>query len=638
MADNTANLEVLIQIREELAGLQRTQQGLRETKQEATSLGTVLKQGLGIGSGIAIATGAVALLKNTLVGTVREAFQFAAQTKDMSEALGISTTRLQVLRLELQKAGVDVGRLNMAISAQTQSLAEARDAGSGAAAAYRTLGLEAAQIEALPIEERLLAVARAMERSADKTQAFHAGAQILGNRGLPQLLNALRGLGGEGFSALEKLYEKQGQIMGEDTLQRLDAAEKQWTKFWHGMVIGSGEALGLLGRFAESAKKAPGQTMWALAQSMIGGPAMFGNLAGVIAKNTQPQLDKPTAPSTAAALPLAQTTAWRKLELDLMRAQNAEAVIQASAWETEADQRRKLIPVLAEQMRLEKERLAALRDTERTSQENQADRERAITEAEGRVALLQQKVIGNKLGAKPRVFTAMEEYKDINNPDRPGYMTASQGVATGFKEWMVELGSTGEQVAGILKNSLGQALSGLGSDIWDAMQGTIAWGDAFRNLGNVAGRMLTQIITQMIVMQGIKAALGLFGFELSGAPVPSITRATAAGGGSFLTSGPTQFTVGDNPGGVELVNVIPISGIGQSTINGQAIRMAGGGAAMVAGGPGSSKGGGGDTFNFSYSFAGGVSREEVLALIPRIVDASKAGVLEAQRRHRDGFR
>lgn len=53
----------------------------------------------------------------------------------------------------------------------------------------------------------------------------------------------------------------------------------------------------------------------------------------------------------------------------------------------------------------------------------------------------------------------------------------------------------------------------------------------------------------------------------------------AAGGGKFMTKGPTMLLVGDNPGGVERVTVEPISGRGQTKVskNGNLVAMAGGG-------------------------------------------------------------
>lgn len=55
----------------------------------------------------------------------------------------------------------------------------------------------------------------------------------------------------------------------------------------------------------------------------------------------------------------------------------------------------------------------------------------------------------------------------------------------------------------------------------------------------------------------------------------------AAGGGAFVTSGPTTLTVGDNPGGVELVHVTPLSGKGSTRVGPGMARMAGGGSLLA---------------------------------------------------------
>jgi len=57
--------------------------------------------------------------------------------------------------------------------------------------------------------------------------------------------------------------------------------------------------------------------------------------------------------------------------------------------------------------------------------------------------------------------------------------------------------------------------------------------------------------------------------------IAGITK--AAGGGNFLTKGPTLLMVGDNPGGVERVTVEPLSGKGKTTVGNGMIKMAGGG-------------------------------------------------------------
>lgn len=57
----------------------------------------------------------------------------------------------------------------------------------------------------------------------------------------------------------------------------------------------------------------------------------------------------------------------------------------------------------------------------------------------------------------------------------------------------------------------------------------------------------------------------------------------AAGGGDFMTNGPTLLLVGDNPGGKERVTVEPVSGRGQTYINPNSgmVAMAGGGTLTV---------------------------------------------------------
>lgn len=59
-----------------------------------------------------------------------------------------------------------------------------------------------------------------------------------------------------------------------------------------------------------------------------------------------------------------------------------------------------------------------------------------------------------------------------------------------------------------------------------------------------------------------------------------------AGGGTFVTRGPTNITVGDNPGGAELVSVIPLSGTGTTRAAPGTIALAGGGNVLIDAGDG----------------------------------------------------
>lgn len=76
------------------------------------------------------------------------------------------------------------------------------------------------------------------------------------------------------------------------------------------------------------------------------------------------------------------------------------------------------------------------------------------------------------------------------------------------------------------------------------------------------------------IAAGLAVASGLANIEKISA---------AAGGGDFMTNGPTLLLVGDNPGGKERVTVEPISGRGQTYINPNSgmVAMAGGGTLTV---------------------------------------------------------
>ncbi len=83
----------------------------------------------------------------------------------------------------------------------------------------------------------------------------------------------------------------------------------------------------------------------------------------------------------------------------------------------------------------------------------------------------------------------------------------------------------------------------------------------------------------------IKYAAGLAQIIGAITSARNIIGGAAAGGGDFMTTGPTLLLVGDNPGGRERVKVEPISGKGQTTINPNSglVAMAGGGTLTTSG-------------------------------------------------------
>ena len=113
------------------------------------------------------------------------------------------------------------------------------------------------------------------------------------------------------------------------------------------------------------------------------------------------------------------------------------------------------------------------------------------------------------------------------------------------------------------------------------------------NLGTAIGN-LTATTTSAASVDNVLTG-GVAGFVKYAAFLAQVTASitsarniiggAAAGGGDFMTTGPTLLLVGDNPGGRERVKVEPISGKGQTTINPNSglVAMAGGGTLTTAG-------------------------------------------------------
>jgi hypothetical protein len=612
-----ASLEILIQIREEIAGLQRTQAGIAKTKQDADSLGGTLKSTFAQFTGATLAANGIMMLTRTLNQSVAAMFLHAKQAQDMSQRLGITTRAYQVLADTIRRTGGDVGALAQAFTAEEAALYNARTGVGASAAAYRTLNLEVERLADLSRERRLAAVAEAIGRSSDKQAAWQAASEILGRRSIPALRGALGELA-QGYDVVAAKADAAGRIMSDATIARLDRARQTWENVRNAITVQSAE----------------------LFSAMTGGPAGMSIYA---ARMFNPQLralmDTPAPPpqDPDAAARAARQAALRQADLAVELAALQRGLIESDPLRSDHSIRQDLLTGgLQAEIEARKARLEIIRQTDLAEDETAESRQLRLARESAAITELNRQYWDLRLPKDARQ-RAGEAFGSVNDPERnTNYLATADALPVATMRFLTTLGSTGEQVANIIEGSLGAALSSVSNDIWEAMKGTQAWGQTWRNLGDIAGRMLTQIITQMLVMRSLNAALGIFGYGISGGGGPSVVK--AAGGGSFITHGPTSFTVGDNPGGMELVQVTPLSGIGQTTVNGRNLAMAGGGSALVAG---AATRGGGDqapvvvhqTINVSTGVQETV-RAEIIGMMPQLKAASVDAVQEAQARGR----
>jgi hypothetical protein len=145
-------------------------------------------------------------------------------------------------------------------------------------------------------------------------------------------------------------------------------------------------------------------------------------------------------------------------------------------------------------------------------------------------------------------------------------------------------------VANAAKSVIGELASAAeqGSDLQKALALTnvaINLGTAIGNLTATTSAPSPDNLLTGGVSGFVKYAAGITQIIAAIASARNIIGGAAAGGGDFMTTGPTLLLVGDNPGGRERVKVEPISGKGQTTINPNSglIAMAGGGTLTTSG-------------------------------------------------------
>jgi hypothetical protein len=526
----------------------------------------------------------------------------ASAIKNGSDALGISTDAFQVIQIELAKAGQDMSRFTAAVQQQTVSLANARDLTSSAAGAYRALGLSVEKLEAMSPDQRVIEVARAVLNATDKTRAFQAAGEILGQRGLQPLLSGLKMLAADGFDKVAASAKAAGEVMSEDLVKKVNQAQENFDAARRRFFVGTVN-------FAQSAMNYIGSDIAATINTWQGlapyreGEELFPGTKKAAAAPA------PSKPSPALADQQLLT------QLDVLK-QKTDAY--NSSLFTEQEKRELLLSVLGDQIKLY-EKLGEVYFGK--GWESQ------------RSALLRKLDAGTITEPELKNLQTMNDLEDKLRTARRQRMETVDTPLIQVERELADITTFTQQT---IAGGLSSAVEGLSNDLIAASRGTQSWGAAFRNLGTTAADVLQQILARMILIQTINAALGIFGYKLGGdagivkVGTPVVKGVVSgAGGGSFLTRGPTHFTLGDNPGGVELVNVLPLSGIGRTIVNGQALRMAGGGSALVAGAGIGRSVTVNQTLNVSTGLAASI-RAEMLSLLPSFrmlaVDAVREGI------------
>ncbi|MBL9187935.1 MAG: hypothetical protein JNK23_10680 [Opitutaceae bacterium] len=484
MSDTAAKLDILIDIKARLDELLKSQDAFRQAKSEAQSFGATLKAGLGID----LARRGLDLLKGAVVDSVREALRLAGTLKDVSQNLQIATEPLQVLTQLVKSNGGEMETLTQAIVHYRGVMASAREGNTEASATFRNLGLDLAALSRLPVERQLEQVARAITRADSTGSAFDNTVKLLGTRNAPKLTQSLRELAEQGYDKVAQSAKDAGQVMEEETIARLDRAQKIIAEFKRRGVIGVGSVLGFLadrlgieipkekkgddGSFAEAALEREKKRRDDVAETN----------AYIQSLQTEQQLAASDATLVESKRREKQVTLLRE---ELIARQSLLALL-------EKNPDPKLDPIAAEAQ------LYALGQEIRAI-ENRVIELNGISVSGGRAPG------GGAFGLQRRasaIDRIRDQAGDVNSQARnPNFLSAGEGVQAGVMQWATQLGSVGQQVASSLQSTIGTAVSSISDGIYGWISGTSKFGDAMLQLGDTVLKQVLQTLVQIGVQQ-----------------------------------------------------------------------------------------------------------------------------------------
>ena len=503
-------LAILIDIRSRLDEITKTQREMRglteETKdanKEANSLGSAFRTGFGID----VARRGMNLLTQSLRANVGEALRLASYTKDVAQNLTIDTEPLQVLSLLVKDAGGDFENLNQGIIAYRAQLASARTGTGEAAKVFQRLYLSADELSRLPLERQIELVAQRMLAAGKGTIDFDAAVSLLGRRNAPKLMQALKELAEQGYDKVAKSAKDAGQVMEKDSIERLDRAQKQIEKLKRKITIDVGEGLAAMDLLRESASKDPGGTLFGWLKAGFTGD--YTDLTQTVITNVPPP--KVTTPPVPTA-PLATSEEMIMARLQFTSEQLAR--VGNNPLTTEIQKRGQLLQLLGSQEELLQD-LIELKyadvgvlehEGKMTAEQLARLEERSKLEAKINDLRNQQRAVG---GLAPSAYTGIrEQATGINDPTiNKNYLGVGEGFGAGAMQWVTQLGSAGQQVAGLINSSIGSAVSAVSEGIYGWITGAQSFSDVLIDLGATILQTILQTIIQMGVQWLINAAI-----------------------------------------------------------------------------------------------------------------------------------
>ncbi len=157
-----------------------------------------------------------------IVAVTRNTIKWAGQTAKVADKLGIAVDELEGLRLAARLNNIETTKLDTALQRATRRIAEAAKGTGEAKTAFRELGINAQELNKLPLEQKFGAIVDALQRTGNQADRVRLAFKIFDTEGVDLVRFAEEG--SEGLRAVTDQARAMGLALSEVDVRQLETA------------------------------------------------------------------------------------------------------------------------------------------------------------------------------------------------------------------------------------------------------------------------------------------------------------------------------------------------------------------------------------------------------------------------------
>lgn len=193
-----------------------------------SSLSKFAKVGGQVAAAYTAVAGAVTAAGLAFAEFVKPSFEAIENLANVADRLGITTEALAGLQHAAKLSNIETEALTASLQKMQVNLSDAALGGGTAAKAFEELGLKAAQLKNLSVDDQFVAIADALQRIPNVADRLRIVTDIFGRGGAP-LLNMLME-GGDGLRAMADEADRLGQAISGLDARKIMEANDAWDR------------------------------------------------------------------------------------------------------------------------------------------------------------------------------------------------------------------------------------------------------------------------------------------------------------------------------------------------------------------------------------------------------------------------